>query len=304
MIVYEGPWGRLGNIIFRYLTAALLRAKYGAKRGIYGEQIPIEYHNGNIIKITDENILDFIKCIEENEKLNENTVFLFEGYFQNDILCNYRDLLIDFINKNQNDILYGITPQKQKIVYYVKDLVVPLPSTPQYDIVIHIRLEDFLDDNIHNAIHPESLEKVIQDIIGNSGGEEVTKICLLCNKPTMEIEKLYIHYFTSRYNIIVESNDIYMDYHIMLGAKILVCSLSTLSWCAAVLSKNLKKVYIPKNKTTGAQHFSLPIENSILYDNHFCGETELREFFQIPDNVIMEVRENREKQEKRWKSLT
>ena len=56
----------------------------------------------------------------------------------------------------------------------------------------------------------------------------------------------------------------------MKNAEILVCSLSTLSWCAALLSENLKTCYIPdwNHKTPSiGKHtkFRKPIENTIFY---------------------------------------
>jgi hypothetical protein len=74
-------------------------------------------------------------------------------------------------------------------------------------------------------MHPESIKNVLDKINEKS-------VCLVVNKPTMEIENKYIDYFKKFYNITIESNSGIEDYHIMKNAKILVCSCSTLSWIA------------------------------------------------------------------------
>jgi hypothetical protein len=300
MRVYEFPDGRLGNLIFRYFSSAMFRLKYsGASRGRFGESIPT---NKCVIRVEEDDFRSWIDHLIENKTpppIDENSIVIFNGYCQTDKFSIFRDELLGFMEKQPNDILLGRTPQKQIVSFRVADLIYGPINVSQYDIVIHLRLEDFLDENIRGAIHPESIDEVIKDIIKThsdilAGG----KICLLCNTPRMEIEKLYIDYFRGRYAIELESNDVITDFHIMKGARVLVCSLSTLSWCAAIMSRRLEKVYIPKNKTSDNQTFCSPIENSVLYENKMCGELDLREFFGIPNTnmIYMEVPENLAKQ--------
>lgn len=97
--------------------------------------------------------------------------------------------------------------------------------------------------------------------------------CILVNKITTEFEKKYIEkinkFYKDKYNndIIIESNSVIEDFHIMKNAEILVCSLSTLSWCASLLSNKLKTCYMPdlKNKIGNHVKFRKPIENTIFY---------------------------------------
>lgn len=319
MRVYEATHGRLGNVLFRYLAAAVFRIIYGASRGRYGE--PIDTHTAaasTIIKIDDEDFMEwwshmipFDDPSPQPPHFDENTIFIFHGYFQVDIYKYFRHRLIKHMSENQSDIIVGTTPAREQIVYSVRDLVV-MPSllsqkmaaadAGAYDIVVHIRLEDFLDDNISNVIHPETLDAVLRSCVSDGGVGGVgsdNKICFLCNKLTMSIEEMYMDYFRTRYNVFLESNDVITDYHIMKNARILVCSLSSLSWAAALLSTTVEKVYIPKNKGSSAQRFEAPIKNTILYENRMCGESGLREFFGIPPEIQMEQRENRENHAKR-----
>ena len=70
-------------------------------------------------------------------------------------------------------------------------------------------------------------------------------------------------FFTQKYsNIIIESNDVLTDFTIMKNAKILVCSCSTLSWAAALLSTVIEKAFDPNYKQVHGPHqtFKKPIE--------------------------------------------
>ena len=68
------------------------------------------------------------------------------------------------------------------------------------------------------------------------------------HKISHNIEQQYIDFFKKYYDITVESNDVLDDYTIMKNAKTLVCSMSTLSWCAALFSNNPQTVYFPEYK--------------------------------------------------------
>jgi hypothetical protein len=103
------------------------------------------------------------------------------------------------------------------------------------------------------------------------------------NKPTTELEIKYVQFFTSKYsNIVIESNDVITDYTIMKNAKILVCSCSTLSWAASLLSTTLEKVYVPNYSQVNGSHqtFKKPIENTVLYDIQTCNISDLNNILQ------------------------
>ena len=51
----------------------------------------------------------------------------------------------------------------------------------------------------------------------------------------------------------------------MKNAEILICSYSTLSWCAAFFSNTIKCVYIPNYKESIGQSFK-KLPNSKLFD--------------------------------------
>ena len=65
------------------------------------------------------------------------------------------------------------------------------------------------------------------------------------------------------------------DYNIIKHADLLVCSYSTLSWCAAFLSDTAKDIYIPDYKNSTNQTFK-NIPNSSLYEIEFCNVAKLK----------------------------
>lgn len=68
------------------------------------------------------------------------------------------------------------------------------------------------------------------------------------NKQVSSFEIRYIDnlkkwFYDNNICINIESNDILRDFHIMKNAKKLICSNSTISWCAALLSDKIEICY-------------------------------------------------------------
>ena len=96
-------------------------------------------------------------------------------------------------------------------------------------------------------------------------------ICIVCKQPQSKFENNYIQIikdFLNKNNIItyVEHNDILTDYYIMKESEILICSKSTLSWCAAFFSKTIKQCYLPDyEEQPKIMTCKKPIDNTCLY---------------------------------------
>jgi hypothetical protein len=190
---------------------------------------------------------------------------MFYGFFQHDeIFLKYRKELITWMVTHPTELLY--TDGNDGIITYfnynqvsykcLQLLVNPYPSK-LYDVVVHLRLEDFVNNN--DVIHPKSIKNILDKL-------DSKDICLVINKPKTELETKYINYFKKFYNITLESNSVIEDYHIMKNAKILICSCSTLSWIAAFLSDRVQTVYFPDyNNNRTHETFKKPITNTILY---------------------------------------
>ena len=275
MFVCDYPQGRYGNAIFRYLASSLFCILYGAKRS-YDE------NDCNIV-INDQDFALWSQRILKDEMptMDLSNNYLFRGYFQHDaIYVKFKKQLIEYILNNPHDLLItdGYKPGGTGIYHYTVthynsiDLVREPANIPIHNIVVHLRLEDFV--YVNQVLHPLCIASVLE----NFAKEE---ICFVLNSPTTSFEHRYINYFKSKYTIVCESNDPVIDYHIIKNAKTLICSRSTLCWAAAFFSDTLETVYFPNNGQTNYPHetFRKPIENTISYDVKMASEHEMNVFF-------------------------
>ena len=262
MKVYDRQLGRLGNAIFRYLASSLFCILYNGERTNFSEECDQI--------ITDDVFVSWFKIILNNEDCypSLNHSYIFDGYYQHDeIYKKYKKELITWIQTHPNEELKtdGDIPFFKSI-----DILSNSDSVRFYDTVVHIRLEDFIQNN--DVIHPLSLKNVLDQI-------NTTSFCFVCNKISHIIEQQYIDFFKKYYDIIVESNDVLADYTIMKNAKTLVCSLSTLSWCAALFSNNTQTVYFPDYSIYRVHEtFKTPSDNTIHYPFIKCTADDLQHF--------------------------
>ncbi len=150
----------------------------------------------------------------------------------------------------------------------------PPTTTTTYDIVVHVRLEDFALVNM--VSHPSSLIAVLEQIVSQTN--DTSPIAVVVNRPRNEAEQRYLNEFLSHpgfgSRIRIESNDVLVDFHIMQRAKTLVCSLSTLSWSAALLSTTVGQIYFPRNGLNDHQRPpALDRQDDLIvswYDNKLC----------------------------------
>jgi len=266
MILYNHNKGRLGNSLFRLFANIVFAYVYKTNAQINN------FIGSSNICISDNYFIIWMNNVLNNnviDNLNINSSFLFDGFYQHDkIYVKYKNEIINFITNNPNLIIKTDREDSYKVIDFINY------SIPQkYNVVVHLRLEDFI--LISQVINPNCIKNIIDELILDYPNE---KICFVLNKPKTELEIKYIQFFTNKYsNIVIESNDVVTDYTIMKNAKVLVCSCSTLSWAASLLSNTLEKVYIPNyNQVNGShQTFKKPIENTILYEIQTCNINEL-----------------------------
>jgi len=281
MRVYDFPQGRYGNAIFRYLASSLFCIIYHAER-------TYDIHECTTI-MTDTDFISWSEQVLQNNipQLDTTKTYLFRGYYQHDkIFLKYKDQLIEYISTHPEDVLItdGYKPEATGIYHYPvtkyisRELVRSNDTVPQYDIVVHVRLEDFVF--VNQVIHP----KCISDILYTIENHLTNTICFVVAKPSTTFEHKYIDYFAKRFNIVCESNTPTQDYHIIKNAKILVCSRSTMCWAAAFFSNMLETVYFPNYTATSHLHetFKTPIPNTIPYDVLLTTEHEINYYV---DNV-------------------
>lgn len=185
-----------------------------------------------------------------------------DDYFQSNVYLQYKNNILEYMENNKNHYI----KTAENIKYQIKDIIEDYKES-RYDIAIHIRLGDFKDriDYI-DYIYYERLFNSFK-LFKNK------KICIVTETPKNDNEHEFINKCTNwfidkKYDITVESNDVITDFNIMKQVETLFCSMSTLSWCAAFLSKKIKVCYMPNYNFKERKYltFRTPIENTFFYN--------------------------------------
>lgn len=254
--IYFEPRGRLGNALFRYFAIVLILQSN--PQFLYGG---INLHRRSVIALGDNLYKDIISNKKFGlSKINNNISF--GGYYQLQEFSNYRDQIKLFLHNNHEHIIYNYPYEEFKIA----DIMNKPAILNTYNIVIHIRLEDFIENVQY--ISCDNIIKLLNNLTPIFFSNNTT--ALVMNKPKSSFEMNYIEQIKEWFNnhdisIIIETNDVLTDFHIMKEANKLICSNSTLSWCAALLSDSIDICYMPNYKDSAHQTFKYPIKNTILY---------------------------------------
>jgi len=261
--------GRLGNAIYRYMASAIVCMLCNGNYVINKQQCS---------NLSDNDFYNIFitKCITNNITVSSVNMY---GYYQHDeIYKEYKNRIFDFIRNNPSH--YVLTDGiKAGDSNYQKFFMIDILNTPssfnkKYKCVLHLRLEDFVTYNLF--ISKERVVEILKIIninsCNNDDNDSIDTICIVCNKPETEFEFDYINYiqdFLKKQNIstIFETNDVLTDYYIMKEAEVLICSKSTLSWCAAFFSDKIQTCYFPDYNIDQPDTMTCksPIDNTILY---------------------------------------
>ncbi len=254
--------GRLGNAIFRYMASVIMCMCYNGTYTINHKQ-HIDCNDGMFI--------DIIRPLINKNKilmLNKNiTGINMTCYYQHDKIYKlFKQRLFNFIKENPTHYVLtdGVTAgDNNNEKFYMKDiLITPTSFNKRYKNVLHIRLEDFVKHNLYLKV-----ERICTLLDKNILTDN---ICIVCKKPTTQFENQYIHQLIQHaqkknLNVLLEHNDTITDFYIMKEAEVLICSKSTLSWCAAFFSDKIQKCYLPDYTETPNSTCKAPIDNTELY---------------------------------------
>ena len=262
MIINFCITGRLGNAIFRYIASAIMCINYDGTYSI---------NNCQIDDCTDEMFLQIIESI-----INTGCPKKFERiisginmthFYQHDLIYKlHKTQIVNFIKNNpQHYVLTdGINAgDKNHEKFYMIDILNTPPTFNKiYKNVLHIRLEDFVTHNLYLKVD-RIFALLDKNILSDS-------LCIVCKRPVTNFEKSYIqqvmaYAFNKNIQVFLEHNDTLTDYYIMKESELLICSKSTLSWCAAFFSDKIKKCYLPEYDMSPNSTCKSPIDNSELY---------------------------------------
>jgi hypothetical protein len=267
MQVYFNIRGRLGNAIFRYLASAVICINNN------GEYKCIEHMKQHMKEINDIDFQNISKLLLNGDNLESPYKSIsMTGFYQHDtIYKKYKKQIIEFILNNNHEIITdGVNAGDNNCEKYkmLDILNTPPIFTKRYKNVLHIRLEDFVTHNLYLPV-----KRIITLFQTRSILDTGDILCIVCKAPTTSFEKNYINelqnFLKKEKNIktVIESNNTITDYYIMKEATTLICSKSTLSWCAAFFSTIIQTCYMPDYETSINSTCKYPIdkESSFLY---------------------------------------
>ncbi|NBT69485.1 MAG: hypothetical protein EBT78_17180 [Betaproteobacteria bacterium] len=198
----------------------------------------------------------------------ENFNVCLDGYFQfGYIYLKYKPQILNYMetHKAKHAIL---TDRNER--FLLRELIDDVVLPTRYDIAIHIRLDDF--KGRPDFIEVEHYIRVFETLLPVLKEQ---KICLVYQAGNNPMDTDYIATCVQWFRdhaipLCLESNTVLHDFNILKQAKILVCSMSTLSWAAAYLSKDIQQCYMPDyhfytEPARRAFFFHKPIENTSLY---------------------------------------
>lgn len=262
--------GRIGNAMFRHLAYVCLQKQYGEQLKLH---IDLEYHqttrNRNAKKVDE---LIFIQAITTSPQVSQLITqrvkqLVLPKFYQCQVIVPFKRAIFDYIRRHPLDPMY-FEPKHPNNFIYAIDMMESKNPVRQYDTVLHVRLEDFVENGLYMPV--EVVIRCLDSVVQWNDAQNQTH-AIVVKSPTTNFERTYLQKITQWYDsrgfkVIQESNDPMTDYHIMREASVLICSMSTLSWMAAFFSTRTKACYFPDYPISLAgQSFKRPTANTILY---------------------------------------
>ena len=234
----------------------------------------INKHNGqglsvkNTLTIDDTNFFAlFYKKLEYFDVCMDD--FFQFGY----IYLKYKPQILHYLEQQKNTHVIE-TDIKER--FLMRDIIddMLLPADKQYDIVIHIRLGDFngrpdfielehyirLFESLKEAFKGQKIGLVYQPTASGAGTNAADAKYIADCLTWFQANELPVR---------IETNSLLVDFNIMKQARTLICSMSTLAWAAAYLSKQIQTCYMPNYNFYGTNRetffFRKPIQHTLFY---------------------------------------
>jgi hypothetical protein len=174
------------------------------------------------------------------------------GFFQHDwIFKHFRKEIMEYLQKSPQifPIMAKSLNHRMSSEKLFADFLPTVNPGPR-DLVIHLRLEDYLVNKETNAnssllvFSPDDYEPILKNM-------NYEKIYWVMKAPEHPMEFKYLEYLIKKWGGIYTPQSLEEDFCLMRKAQILICSRSTLSWTASYLSPhNEMTVFMPIKKNT------------------------------------------------------
>jgi len=279
MKIYSYNGSGFGNAVFSQYAAILFAILFDAEIVNIEDKSNIQVYYDTYIHIDDAYFMNIVNAkIERDETIIDiNKNYFLIGYYQHDsYYVKYKKEIIEYVERNPHQLVFASHYSKP---YQLIDII-EKKDTKVYDIVIHIRLGDFI--GLAWTMNPNSLIDVLETLNNKEN------ICIVMKKPVSELEKKYVKYILSYIpNAILENNENpIIDYNIMRNARTLVCSCSTFSWVASFMGYENQLVYFPNYQSRwNHEQFRKPHDMIVYYEFKRCSEIDL---WNILGNISIE----------------
>lgn len=265
-LIYFTNSGRFANNLFQYFAAQIIKKIFRCREVKY---VPSSPQNCYII-----DDINFKKIIHNYINLqNKNSYLLpknfgihkdihMDGFFQRSEIFEYlRDYIKDLYNIENKDFIND--------KYRICDSILPInPLGGSNDLVVHIRLDDFIHSGHNSQIfNPIQVKNIIKSI-------SYDKLYIVCDRLRYDWEKRYMSNFEDL-NPIHVSSSLLQDFSRLKNSNKILISASTLSWIAAYLGE-ASEIHIPYNSYHGGYEGNGPnlgsfSDKCILYtDMEYC----------------------------------
>lgn len=244
--VYFFTEGQLGNNLFQYFAAELIKKIYGYEEAKITLTINLEFN----LVIDDEKFKTIITRYMEGNPVPLDTTrdILLMGFFQRSEIFEYeRDYLLSLWNSDNTHYVNRNVQIKNIVNYQTKHTMEPTPR----DLTLHLRLGDFATTGVLTQNAPTSqiydpayLKALIQSIPHE-------RLFIVHQKPKEDWEKEYEQHFDELNPIWIHGN-LGDDFDFLMRSPTLITSASTLCWMAAFLGKGTS-IHIPYNHAHGGK---------------------------------------------------
>jgi len=206
-----------------------------------------------------------------------DTLILNNFYQQSAHLFKFRNIVL---NSSPDQIVYyhnKFGDQAGMIGLKFSDLFQLHPQMTKEDIIVHIRLGDFIKQPTHEKlliIHPDFYINEINKFEGLS-------VLIVVEEPTEDVEKKYIQYILDRVNkdTKLQHSHLLNDWLTIRNAKYVIGSNSTFCWSACYLNQRAERIVYPETDYYPSQKLGeceerwrvekLKIDNLININNFF-----------------------------------
>jgi hypothetical protein len=275
MLVYSFNGAGFGNAVFSQYSAILFTILFDAEIVDIKDRSEIDEFRNTAIDVDDAYFMNIVNAkIDRNETIIdlEKNYFLI-GYYQHDhYYVKYKKEIIAYIERHPNRIVIA-DHFHYSGPYKLINIIETKPDEKIYDIVIHLRLGDFI--KIAWTMNPKNIVDVIKTLYI----DKETKVAIVVKESNNKLEKKYIEFILSHLpeNTVVESNEYPItDYNIMRNAKVLVCSCSTFSWVASFMGCENQMVYFPNYQSRwNHEQYRKPHDMVVYYEFNRCSEIDL-----------------------------